>query len=318
MKGKLTVILCIICVLAVGLMGKSYIDGANTNKVSTVNPMSEYKTIAELQNSVPFTFQVPNVVAEADNLALFNYMNLMVEIQADDMVFRAAEDIEAKADVSGVYEEFQIDNTYKDGNETISVRYRTDHKITLVNITTRGSAIADLVSENPVYKKLSYSIKFNYYMSEIEAFEKLDLDITKLKYVEVEETQKEETNTEVETENNNTVENDSSNDELTFKLYKVENTSISFMLPNIANEVKTVYADNQLAVMLGGKLVFVIESIEADTNTEYNGYVVTKLENNYILRYAVNNPFEKDTQIYRDYYTIIENMQTVVDTFNVN
>ena len=318
MKGKLTVILCIICVLAVGLMGKSYIDGANTNKVSTVNPMSEYKTIAELQNSVPFTFQVPNVVAEADNLALFNYMNLMVEIQADDMVFRAAEDIEAKADVSGIYEEFPIDNTYRDGNETISVRYRTDNKITLVNITTRGSANADLVSENTVYKKLSYSIKFNYYMSEIEAFEKLDLDITKLKYVEVEETQKEETNTEVETENNNTVENDSSNDELTFKLYKVENTSISFMLPNIANEVKTVYADNQLAVMLGGKLVFVIESIEADTNTEYNGYVVTKLENNYILRYAVNNPFEKDTQIYRDYYTIIENMQTVVDTFNVN
>lgn len=306
MKGKLTVILCIICVLAVGLMGKSYIDGANTNKVSTVNPMSEYKTIAELQNSVAFKFQVPEIVANSTNMSMYNYMNTMVEIQSDELTFRAAEFIGDGADVSGDYNHYPVDVTYIDETGTTEVRYRTDNIKTLVNITSGN---------------IAYSISFKTYLDEITVFDKLDVDLSILKVkqkVEVEETQKEETNTEVETENNNTVENDSSNDELTFKLYKVENTSISFMLPNITNEVKTVYADNQLAVMLGGKLVFVIESIEADTNTEYNGYVVTKLENNYILRYAVNNPFEKDTQIYRDYYTIIENMQTVVDTFNVN
>ena len=306
MKGKLTVIICIICVLAVGLMGKAYIDGANTNQVNTVNPMSEFKTIADLQNSVAFRFQVPSVVAEANNISMYNYMNTMVEIQSDELTFRAAEFIGDKADVSGDYNVYPTDITYIDGSETTEVRYRTNNTKTIINITSGG---------------IAYSISFNSYLDEITAFDKLDIDLSSLKVKqkeEVENTQDKKEETDVKNNDNNVAENNTTDEELTFKLYKVDNTSISFMLPNITNEIKTVYADNQLAVMLGGKLVFVVEYTENKTNTEYNGYVVSRLDDNYILRYAVNNPFEKDTQIYEDYYTIIENMNTVIDTFNAN
>ena len=306
MKGKLTVIICIICVLAVGLMGKAYIDGANTNQVNTVNPMSEFKTIADLQNSVAFRFQVPSVVAETNNISMYNYMNTMVEIQSDELTFRAAEFIGDKADVSGDYNVYPTDITYIDGSETTEVRYRTNNTKTIINITSGG---------------IAYSISFNSYLDEITAFDKLDIDLSSLKVKqkeEVENTQDKKEETDVKNNDNNVAENNTTDEELTFKLYKVDNTSISFMLPNITNEIKTVYADNQLAVMLGGKLVFVVEYTENKTNTEYNGYVVSRLDDNYILRYAVNNPFEKDTQIYEDYYTIIENMNTVIDTFNAN
>ena len=326
MKGKVAAIGTILVIIfIVLLMGKSYQQGGSMNSVT--NPMTSYSSLAELQKSVNFKFRVPSIVAKAENIEMFNYSGSMIEIKSDRINFRAARFIDAKADVSGDYNEYATDIWYKskeaepEGVNTL-VRYRTDGKNTLVNISD-GS--------------IAYSVKINEFMSEADALSALSIDITKLTTFDSSELDSKETNTEssddsvkdeiknTESETNDTVDkNSGSNNEevstedeqLTFRVFKNDDLGISFMLPNTPNELKGVYSNNQLAMMLEDKVVFVVEYYEDGySNTEFNGYQVVRLNDSYVIRYIVNNTFDKNSQLYKDYNTVTENISTLASTF---
>lgn len=310
MKGKLIGIIVILAILGTMLLGLSYRNGFNAT--TTSNPMSSYDSIASLQSSIPFKFQVPAIVANGKNLKLYNYMNIMAEIQSDEFTFRAAPYIDEKADVSGDYSSYTIDEQYTSNNEGVNVRYRANDKNTLVNISTLTDG-----------SWMTYSIKFNSILNKEDAFEKLGIDYSNLAVrqdKQIEQNDTKETDNKDESNSNNSeynIGNEDKNSELEFTLYKSDELEISFMLPKLKSDLTGIYSNNQIAFMMGNELIFVVEYYERGyQEQQFNGFTINKLDENYIIRYEVNNRFSKDTQLYEDYYTIIENMNTIANTFN--
>lgn len=301
MKGKLVAILAVLFILAGIIFSISYKNGFNLNQTS--NPMSEYDTIADLEKAVNFDFQVPAIVGNASNKKMFNYMGQMVEIQSDDIIFRAAPFIDYNADISGVYDNFSTDNKYISEDESVWVRYRLNEKNTIISLK-----IGDI----------AYSILFNKPINEEEAFEMAGINTSSLKPF-IEDTEKVENKTDDKEDTNNTESKTDETSELMFRKYENSSLGISFMIPDVQSKVMEVDTENTVAVMLKNSAVFVIEYYKNGYKTEeFNGYTLQCIDENYLIRYVVNNPFDKGTQEYLDYYTLIENMDTIVSTFNHN
>lgn len=305
MKAKLIAIICVMLVLAAILFGLQYKNGFNG--ASTTNPMSSYDSIADLQRSVNFEFQIPAIVSNGKNLKLFNYLGSMVEIQSDDFTFRAAPFVADGADVSGDYSTYNIDKEYIDESGSIKVRYRSNEQSTLINLTMLD---------------MSYSIKFNAVLDEIKAFEQFGINTAGLvpynKSEIIEEDNHSSDGDKLEkTEDTNEKINTPDNNELTFRIFEDKDMGISFMIPSIVSDITGVYSNNQLAIMLGNKVVFVIEYYEDGYSADrFNGFTLKEINESYLIRYIINNEFEKDSQLYKDYYTLIENIDTVANTFN--
>ena len=235
---------------------------------------------------------------------MYSYLGQMVEIVTDEATFRAARTVNENADVSGDYSEYDIDVRYIDDYETLTARYRATEDKTLININT-GT--------------VHYSIKFNKRISDKEAFTLLDINYTQLDAYVIDDINTTPSNTpDNNTEDNVDVEDNNGNEKSkTFELVENKDFNISFMMPTLNNQLKYVSSGNEIAVMLADKVIFTIEYHENGYNSkEYVGYSLLGLDNKFLIRYIVDNDFEKNSTEYKDYYTIIESMSTIKSTFN--
>lgn len=301
MKKTALVTLVIIALMMVCIIG---IDHGIEQK-STEGPIGDYRSIASLRRSVDFQFSVPDIISESTNLEMHCYGGSMVEIidPKQEITFRAARFIDENADVNGDYSKYETDVRYIDNMETMLLRYRGGDQGTLINIRD-GSIV--------------YGVKFTEKMSPEQAFAKLDIDFSKLEAFPDEEPDKSESGESLETSGEQKIDTPKT-EELSYKLYAIDDMDIQFMLPETNSKVVVASTEDQLAVMIDTSIIFVIEyRKEGFKLEEFIGFSIRELSDKHLLRYVVDNPFKRDTEQYRDYYTIIENVDVVVDTFKFN
>lgn len=299
------IVIALIAVLFLGMTFLSFRSGINLQGAK--NPVSDFSSIADLQKSVSFSFLVPTVISEEENLEMHNYSGSMVEIKAVEsgIIFRAAPFISNDADVSGDYREYETDNIYHNEIGEIT-RFREDTEYgTIVNITTNS---------------IAYSISFDKAISEDEAYRILGIEKNNLIPGNVTEEESNQTEN-ISKDNTGNTENTESNtsDDVTFSIFENSESNMKFMLPNVESKITDVYSNNTLTLLLQDKLLFAIEYYPNgyDTSSFVNQELIT-LDDTHILRYIVNNDFEESTQEYNDYEAMMQNIETIADTFNVN
>lgn len=295
---RLVVSAILVIIMFMGVFGLAYY-----NKASMNNPMSQYSSLLDLQRSVNFDFMVPEMVAKSNDAKMYSYLGQIVEVVTNEFTFRAGKTVGENADISGEYKTFDIDKKYTANQSdlgTINARYRTDNKICIINMSVSG---------------MDYSIKFNSYKDERDAFESFGINFDAL----IEDKHTDSTEVDSTIGSDQTLTDSTIEDKNDVKFIKIENgdLGIEFFIADTVNSISQVYSNNELAILLDNKLVFVVEYYpDGNSSIEYNGYSVYKPDNNFVIRYAVKNPFEQGSDLYNDYYTIIENIDTVVNTFN--
>lgn len=317
------------------------------------NPTNEYSSLSQLEDSVDFEFQVPAIVGNGEVQSMKSYMNTMVEIVTDRLTFRAAEWIDYPVDLNGDYLEYDIDNEYESEDGRIWVRYKaiegdnyasvnmkidnTAYSIRFNSFRSESDAMTDLGINLASMKSVDRVIKDDSNESDGENESSSNEDmltdaIGNINPSDYENTQEEERpqqdidedstdiNEQIPSDIDEQADDNSDNtdeqSEPSFTRYENINLKVSMMIPQVTSELTPVENENSIVFMMGGQSIFVIEYYpNGYSNLDFPGYSTIQLDDFHILRYVVNNTFDKSSQEYLDYYTIIENLDTLAMTF---
>lgn len=292
LKGYAISAVILIISIAIGCL---LVEAYNVHKSS---PVSSCKSIADMQNSLGYSFSVPYIVSHCENCDIKCYMGQIGEVSTDEFIFRVGKTVGTNADISGDYSEYSIEKYYKSEDNEFLFRYRSNGKgICLINMSYRG---------------IEYSIKFYNCDNEEEAFKEFGINYENL--IEIE---KDTEDTSDSINEGNQINDESSNASELFERISNDEMGIEFLVAKTLNSVKEAYSGDELALLLDNKLIFVIK-YSSETNTDCSGYSVYQLKDGYLIECISKNPFNKEEQpgLYQDYITIMDNIEITINTFN--
>ena len=317
MKARILIVISVLIVL-VGLLYTSGIKSGMQIGISN-KPVHEYSSISDLQDSVNFNFQIPSAVGNGRIKKLCNYMNNIIEIDTDEINFRAAKFIAYDIDLGGNYSDYTIDNEYSNDEQEIWVRFRSGN----MENTDDTASIVNLKIQD-----IAYTIKIYSQVTEDEALGIIGINKEGLvesnkltdsgdnddKVNDTDSEDIESDDTEPDDTGNNLYENISP-DDIRYKQYESKDMQVTMMIPDIGDRLTVVYNNNILSFMVANKTVFIIEyNKDGYSDADISNQNTLKLDNNHLLRY-VNNPFESGTQDSNDYTYLINGIDTLAMTF---
>lgn len=128
-------------------------DGVTLNS-DNKNGVNNIESIEELQDKVYFTLDIPSFVAETDEeLNIKVIAGQVVSINTTYFVLKASSFVDVKADILGLYEESEIDETYDVNNsDIIYFEYRQGYKdypnCTIINWCTNETSYGLMIEDD--------------------------------------------------------------------------------------------------------------------------------------------------------------------------
>lgn len=283
-KNYILVIIGVVLSLALCLLFiMGYKEGISTDvKTSSIK---EYNDIQELQKSLTYEIDIPDIVLEQDIQRIQCTLGQITEIDSMYLVFKAAIFIDVHADPLGLYEQASVDNEYsvEDNEKGITyVRYRQQYPeymhCTLLNWSTSS---------------MSYALLIDNMVDLQEAVGLIGLTPDMLSEIE-----------------NNTVSgNDISSDNFDMTWYDISN-NIKIELPQFNSEYNIDDKDGLSICYLDGEILFVvIYDKQLMTENTFGGEGEVELGPDLIIRYPNENPFNKESLPYNYYNKFIDTIE---------
>lgn len=282
---KVWIIGIILIVLLLMLSTKGMKDGISLN--TNNNGISSLTSLSKLQKSYP-DIEIPNFILDYEGeLHIENIMGQLIQITSDDFAFKVTTFVDNNADPLGLYEEAGTDNKYNVNSSETNInffRYRIDYEeyknCTIINWCTEDRAYGVLIG-----KKLT----------EDGALELIDINKESL-YAEQEKQE------EIDTESSDT------------ETYIIGNM-FSIDLPKFKSDISMLDNNGTTSFYINKKLIFVILYNDYDIDSDaFSGQSELVVDNNIVIKYLSDNPFEVDTLAYNDYNTFVSTINNIKDS----
>lgn len=244
-----------------------------------------YKSIAEAQKHTTMDLTVPSGIDTSKILEIRSVMGQILEMRSEHYILKAALFIDVNADPMGLYDESEVDSKYTVNDSDITFfRYRTGYK------GYENCTILNWCNETT-----SLGIMLDTIITEQDAIKMMDLDESKLsKYTE------------------DIISETIDIKELNWVQHKIDNGNISVYLPELKSTVKSVDLDGYSILFLNDtRCIVVIYSDYALDTDVFGGKGKIDIDEHTRLNYLTENEFEVDTDEYRDYELILQNIDTI-------
>ena len=282
MKGKKTshigvwLMIAIIAVISyIAFMG-ALKDGVTLNS-DNKNGVNNIESIEELQDKVYFTLDIPSFVAETDEeLNIKVIAGQVVSINTTYFVLKASSFVDVKADILGLYEESEIDETYDVNNsDIIYFEYRQGYKdypnCTIINWCTNETSYGLMIEDD---------------LSLDKALEIIGVDSDNIS-----------TYIKTNIENESTVSYNTDD----FIEYIIEDQLI-IKLPQFKGNVTHVDTAGVSAFFSGDTLLFLVVYNEKDIQEgTYSEQSVIDVSDDIKIYYNSNNTYDQGSDAYDDY-----------------
>lgn len=264
-------------------------DGVTLNKNNN-SSINNVETLDELQNKVNFKLDIPTFVSESEEeLNISVIAGQVVSINTSTFVLKASPFVDVRADILGLYDNADTDESYNVDNSDITfVRYRQHYEeypsCTIVNWctdeTTYGLMIEDDVTLDNALQIIG-----------IEKDNLSDYD-----------------------KDNNTEQNTESNNVDDFVEYTIEN-KIKISLPEFIGNVTHVDTNGVSAFFSGDTLLFLVVYNEKDIQEgTYSEQSVVDVNNDIKIYYDSNNTYDTDSDAYKDYELMLSTIDDIGTT----
>lgn len=264
-------------------------DGVTLNS-DNKNGVNNIESIEELQDKVYFTLDIPSFVAETDEeLNIKVIAGQVVSINTTYFVLKASSFVDVKADILGLYEESEIDETYDVNNsDIIYFEYRQGYKdypnCTIINWCTN---------------KTSYGLMIEDDISLDKALEIIGVDSDNIS-----------TYIKTNIENESTVSYNTDD----FIEYIIEDQLI-IKLPQFKGNVTHVDTAGVSAFFSGDTLLFLVVYNEKDIQEgTYSEQSVIDVSDDIKIYYNSNNTYDQGSDAYDDYELMLSTIDNIGKT----
>ena len=286
---KLYVLAVVLMVLLLIMFIGSFNNGIGLRQNNS--SIKNYKSIDELMNNTSLDLEIPEYILNKcdGDVYIESIMGQFIQINKSDFVLKIALFVDNNADTLGLYDKSSVDKMYIVKDDDMSFfRYRTGHEIyngcTLINWVKNG---------------LAYGLMLDYIVSEDEALEILNISKEKLQ----------PTNSK---EGNNTNIIDDINLDTSSTLNYTIGDNINIDLPKFESDLNIIDANGIAQFYINKKLIFVILYNEYDINSgTYDGHKEIIINDDIVIKYIEENPFEKGTEAYNDYDKFITTIDNI-------
>lgn len=244
-----------------------------------------YKTLADAQKHTTMDLTVPSGIDTSKIVEIRSVMGQILEMRSEHYILKAALFVDVNADPMGLYDESEVDSKYTVDNSNITFfRYRTGYK------GYENCTILNWCNETT-----SLGIMLDSIVTEKDAIKLMGLDESKIsKYTE------------------DIIPETSDTEELNWIQHKINNGNISVYLPELKSIVKSVDLDGYSILFLNDTrcIVVVYSDYALDTNV-FGGKGKIDIDEHTRLNYLTENEFEVDTDEYKDYELILQNIDLI-------
>ena len=258
----------------------SFFNGIKTNGNKGIK---YYESLDELVTKTALDIEIPSYVSDNDDLKIQSVMGQLIQIHNDTFVLKVAPFVDNNADPLGLYEKSNVDNKYKVDNGDINYfRYRSGYSVypnsIIINWCTDSTA---------------YGIMIEQYINEDEALGIVGLSKEDIeKYIEL----KEQHNIEADYRT---------------EVYELD-TMCSLELPKFKTDITVIDGNGIKSIYIDKKLIIVIIYNKADIeNNTYGEQSEVIIDENIVIRYLSENPFEIGTLAYNDYNNFVSTIEDI-------
>lgn len=293
MKGKksshlgLWLVMATIAIISyIAFMGAMK-DGITLNS-GTKDSIDNVESIGELKDTVSFELNIPSYVTETtDELNIKTIAGQIVSINTTKFVFRASSFVNVKADVLGLYEKANTDETYSVNNSNIIYfKYRQGYieypNCTIINWCTNKTSYGLMIED---------SITFD------ESLKIIGISRDNLsKYIDTDEeaTAKEDNNITVE--------------------YTIDD-QLSIKIPEFKGNITNMDTGGVTAFYSNDTLLFLVVYNKKDIQEgTYSEQSVVGVSDNIKIYYSPDNPCEKNSDAYSDYELMLSTIEDIGKT----
>ena len=264
-------------------------DGVTLNS-DNKNGVNNIESIEELQDKVYFTLDIPSFVAETDEeLNIKVIAGQVVSINTTYFVLKASSFVDVKADILGLYEESEIDETYDVNNsDIIYFEYRQGYKdypnCTIINWCTNETSYGLMIEDD---------------ISLDKALEIIGVDSDNIS-----------TYIKTNIENESTVSYNTDD----FIEYIIEDQLI-IKLPQFKGNVTHVDTAGVSAFFSGDTLLFLVVYNEKDIQEgTYSEQSVIDVSDDIKIYYNSNNTYDQGSDAYDDYELMLLTIDDIAKT----
>lgn len=277
--SKSTVLWCVLSVMSILLliiMSNSYNWGFNLTGVNTNTTV--YNSVEEFEKSNSEHLHIPEQLKKIEGVQIIKKVGNFYEIGCEKFVMKVGPFVDYNADPLALYEAVEKDYKFFVKNNSIEyLRYRYEYP-ELTHCT-----VVNWVEDN-----MAYGVILDDIMDEQYILNLLSIDSGSLEPYKSGES----------TEADSTVS------------VKAETEMFVFDLGYISSDIKVIEVEEQSIIYMNDKMVFVV-SKKNDINFETE--ISMEIGNGYELRVAEANPFDSDTEAYREFENLINRLDNIVN-----
>lgn len=246
----------------------------------------DYKSVEEINQSTNYEFIVPEIVKDTANkgnntIQLFG--GELVIIDCENIKFRVAPKAETWADVLGIEYPSEISKYYEVENSNITnLRYREGYE-------------DNTLAYNWYTDELMYGIISDDSFKLEDLLKELGLDANDI--IELGLDGKRITK----------------NEEVEFKSYTSSNKKLNILVPETNTRLDVIISGNAIIFNMSNKLIMYVTSDIEDSNKDKDTYEFRDFSG-YRLAILKENPFKEDTDSFKDFSIIKDNLDRIVNS----
>lgn len=288
-KNRTLQFIAIVLVSMAVFISYSLYSNGGINTTST-HGTKTYKSLSDVQSDTMLDLSIPSGIDTSQIIEIRSTLGQLVEARAEHYILKAAKFIDKNADTLGLYEASEVDNKYDISNSDITFfRYRSGYKgyenCTIINWCNTTTSIGIMLDE--IY-------------TEDEIIDMLELNESNMKSCTASESEIIDIPIE-------------------WNQHTIANGKISLSLPSLESSLEALDFEGYTIIFLNKNrcLVVVYSDYSIDTNV-FGGQGQIDIDEHTRLNYLLENEFELDTEEYRDYNVILNNIQEIAESITRN
>lgn len=259
-------------------------NGINIKK--NLKNVTTYESIQDMVDESSMNISIPDYILSLnEELTIQSISEQLYDIHGTTFALKICPFIDVGVDPLGLYEESNIDKSYNVSNSDI----------TYIRIRQEYSEYPNCTIINWCTNKVSYGLLLEDKLTDDNIFEILNINNKNIKIID---------NTK-ENKNTNTGES---------KEFKIGDKFI-VKLPEFSTDVTYAEKDDEYIIMTGDTILFSI--IKSNQAKDYNKYCYTDINNEYAIKYSINNIYSNESESYYDYEKLLSTIDDIYSTIIV-